>query len=766
MKGFLVYITYRADNIGAKVYLFGRLENGESFMAVKSFRPYFFFPADKKDVFHSFSVPFRFEVEDSDFKNFRGEPLAKVTLWNPKEVPNLRKELTDRGVDCLEADIRFVNRFLIDQDIRGSLDLEGDFTKGKLINRVYMEPKISASDAEVKLKVLSIDIETDGNAKKLFSVGLHSENYNKVMIVYPTPVEGCDVFPDEKSLLTALSTEINNLDPDAIVGWNFVDFDLKVLDEKYRQAGIPFCWGRVENWNTSLKIKQEYLRDSEAEIPGRLVLVGIALLKSSFVKLEDYRLDTAASTLLGEAKTISFTDKRHEIEQLYKNEPAKLAKYNLKDAELVYNILVGKGIIDLAVARSKLTGMLPDRVKASVASLDSLYLRETQKLKIVCNSNRGQDREERIKGGFVMNSSPGIYSYVSVFDFKSLYPSIIRTFNIDPLSYSPNGEIIMPNGARFKNEDGILPMLIERLWAKRDIAKKKGSQIESNAIKITMNSFFGVLANPSCRFYSLEVANGITSGGQMIIKKTSDLLTAKGLNVIYGDTDSIFIKLETNDLESANEISKGVIKEVNDFYNTWIPTTYNRKSFLELQYEKTFTKFIMPKIRDSDVGSKKRYAGMLIKDGKEQIVFTGLEFVRRDWTEAAKRFQMQLLDLVFHEQDIKSYIRTYVADLKAGKINDLLVYRRQLRKDVDGYTKTTPPHVKAARQMEKIDNPVISYYQTIDGPQPAESVRSSIDFDHYIEKQIKPIADSILSFSDETFEDIITKSKQQTLFSF
>lgn len=766
MKGFVVYASYRVENGKAKVYLFGRLENGESFVAIKSFRPYFMIKKENRDVFKVINTGVKFDVEESDFKNFKGELLIKIVLHNPKEVPSLRDQLLARGVECYEADIRFVYRFLIDHGIRGGVNIEGNFTQGRYVSRVYEEPEISGADVNVPLKSLSIDIETDGNATRIYSIALYSESLKKTFVVSDSPVEGAKTVPDEKALLTIVMETIKNLDPDFIIGWNLIDFDFKVMTERCRALGIQLSLERLEGWPTYVKINGEFLKDSEAEIPGRVAFDGIHLLRASFVRIEDYRLDTVAKELLGEAKSISFKDKRKEIELLYRDSRAELCRYNLKDTELVYRILVEKGFIDLAVARTKLTGMLPDRIKASVASLDSLYIRETSLRKIACATTRVAEREERIKGGFVMQSKPGIYNCVSVFDFKSLYPSIIRTFNIDPLSFSPDGEIVAPNGAKFRNENGILPMIIERLWAQRDDAKRRKNSAESLAIKITMNSFFGVLANPACRFYSLEMGNAITNFGQMIIKNTADILRKQGLNVIYGDTDSIFISLDGNSVGEAEVISKKVARDVNSFYDEYIPKNYNRKSCLELQYEKTFNKFLMPRIRDSDVGSKKRYAGLLMKDGKEKMVFTGLEVVRRDWTEAAKRFQMQLLELIFHEQDFKMYIRNYVQDLKAGKLDDLLIYKKALRKDVSKYTKTTPPHVKAARQLDRIDNPVIEYFLTRDGPQPVEMRKSPIDYGHYIEKQIKPIADTLLSFSEESFDDIVAKSKQKTLFGF
>jgi DNA polymerase-2 len=433
--------------------------------------------------------------------------------------------------------------------------------------------------------------------------------------------------------------------------------------------------------------------------------------------------------------------------------------------------------LNLSIKRALLTGMQIDRVNASIASLDSLYLRELYERRIVAPSSFSGESTERIKGGFVMQSKPGIYEGIIVLDFKSLYPSIMRTFNIDPLSFVPESNykklsnkekeslIESPNKAHFKNQDGILPIILERLWKQRDLAKKQKDQATSLAIKITMNSMFGVLANPTCRFYSMEMANAITHFGQFLNKLTAKKIEEKGYEVIYGDTDSIFVNLKTTNLKQAEKIGKELESYTNAFYNKYVQQ-YNRPNYLEIEFEKAFKKFLMPKVRGQQKGAKKRYAGLVEKNGKEEITFTGLEFVRRDWTEVSKKFQMELLNNIFHDKPIDDYVKNFVEDLRKGKMDDLLIYKKAIRKGVSEYTKTTPPHIKAARKLGREHPGIIEYVITINGPEPLEKNPSKLDYDHYIDKQIKPIADSILSFQDKTFDELTAKHKQMTLGGF
>ena len=203
-------------------------------------------------------------------------------------------------------------------------------------------------------------------------------------------------------------------------------------------------------------------------------------------------------------------------------------------------------------------------------------------------------------------------------------------------------------------------------------------------------------------------------------------------------------------------------EEINNYYNKWIKETFKRKSFLELEFEKTYTKFLMPKLRHAEKGAKKRYAGL--KEGKVEVV--GLEAVRGDWTELARDFQRELLDRVFKDKDITTYTKNLIKGIKEGKYDKKLIYKKSIRKDLKEYTKTSPPHVKAARKLKKIESTKIEYVITEDGPEPIQNQNHKIDYQHYIDKQVKPIAESILALYNKTFEEVEKGHKQSSLFDY
>ena len=205
---------------------------------------------------------------------------------------------------------------------------------------------------------------------------------------------------------------------------------------------------------------------------------------------------------------------------------------------------------------------------------------------------------------------------------------------------------------------------------------------------------------------------------------------------------------------------------MNAFFERYISSTYGTKNHLELEFEKVYKIFLMPKIRSAEAGAKKRYAGLRVINGEEKIEFTGMESRRRDWTDLAKKFQQELLNKIFHKEEISVYVKSFIDDVKNGKYDDLLIYRKSIRKSLEKYTKTTPPHVKAARKLKKVGSSVIEYVITEDGPEPIQNKKHKIDYNHYINKQLKPIADSILIFYNKKFDDLIKGSRQVSLFNF
>ncbi len=787
MKGFIVYSTYTTGNNKTFIHLYGRLENKQSFLAIKPFKPYFFIKEKNVKKIKKNEA----EIEKTSFTNFKGEKLVKLNFNTQPELTKIYQKI-HKKIDTYEADIRPHYKFVIDNNLLGSLEIDGDYITSEKVERIYQNPEVKPSDWKPKLKLASIDIEAD-NRGRLFCIGITSENYKKNFFIGKHDLKNAISCKDEEECLLKFKQALIELDPDVITGWNVIDFDLQYIRSLFQKNKIPFDIGR-NNDNVKLRIESGFFRSSSADIPGRQILDGLNLVRDPFIKeaptiknaeFESYSLEDVAQSLLKTGKLIKGKGKeRHEeIEKLYnsgkKEDHQHLVNYNLLDCELAYDIIEKTKILDLAIERSQLTGMPLDRITSSIASFDSLYIRKAHSRNLASPTIEFGNKEERITGGYVYSPKPGIYNNVLILDFKSLYPSIIKTFNIDPYSYLEKKEknsIESPNKAYFKNTNGILPEIITTLHEAREKAKKEGREFSSYAIKIIMNSFFGVLASPNCRYFNLKIANAITHFGQFIIKLTAQEIEKLGYKVIYSDTDSVFVETGLNK-EKANKLGKEIPDHINNFYNKYVKENYKRESFLELEFEKLYLSLLIPQIRGQGKAkekvegenkevkaAKKRYAGLIEKNGKEEIEIVGLEAIRGDWTEAAQKFQKELLLKVFKKQQINEFIKEYIKKILFGELDKQLIYKKSIRKNLDEYTKTTPPHVKAARKLEKLDSNIIEYYMTTDGPEPIQNKKHKIDYKHYIEKQIKPIANQVLTLFNQDFDDIIKGSKQKTLF--
>lgn len=765
MKGFVVYQTYRVIDGRPYVTLFGRLENGQSFVTMNYYRPYFYI---KELDLKKAQKTENFEHEKTEMKTFEGEKAIKIILDMPKESKEVRQELNDNNIPCYEADILFAQRYLMDKGIIRGVEIKGDHEQGEYVDRVYKEPEIKASDYWPELKILSLDIETDFDTKQINAISVVCGNKKETYLRGSAKIKGAISCKTEEELLIKFTNKIRELDPDVITGWNVIDFDFAVICDRLKEYGLQLEIGR-DNTPSRLRIETNFFRNSKLDVPGRMVLDGMALMKASFLSFSNYKLDTVAQEVLKDKKLIQFENKGKELDDLFKKNPEKYAEYNLKDAQLVLDILNKSGMMNYTIKRSTLTGLPLDSISASIASLDSLYIREANKRGLVVPSLIHTVKERGILGGYVRESQPGIYDNVIVLDFKSLYPSIMRTFNIDPASYVKEGKgknlVKAPNGACFRNEEGILPEILEKLWIARDEAKKNKDELQRYAIKILMNSFFGALASPNSRFFNMEVANAITHYGQYIIKLTAEQIEKKGYEVIYSDTDSCFVLSKTKDYDKATKIGEKLQSEINSFYDKMIKEEYKRDSHLYLEFEKCYVKFLMPKIRGQEKGAKKRYAGMLIKDCKEELEVVGLEAVRGDWTQVAQKFQKELLLKIFNNEPFEKYISDFVKDLKKGKYDNSLIYRKQLRKGLEGYAVKTQ-HLKAAMKLDNFQGGIVEYVITEDGPEPIQSIKHRLDYNHYINKQIKPIADMILTFFDITFEELLNGNKQVSLLDY
>ncbi|HJS74264.1 MAG TPA: DNA polymerase II, partial [Vicinamibacteria bacterium] len=528
---------------------------------------------------------------------------------------------------------------------------------------------------------------------------------------------------------------------------------------------VPFSMGRGRDRATMLAPGSPGGK-RVARIPGRAILDGIDTLKTATWSFEDFGLDAVARDLLGRGKRIDDArDRIGEIRRLYREEPWELARYNAEDCRLVQEIFEKTHLVPFVLERAQLTGLALDRAGGSVAAFDNLYLPRLHRRGRVARDVEEVEGEVMSPGGYVLESQPGLFENVVVVDFKSLYPSIIRTFRVDPLGLVEAGADAIEGfeGARFARGRTILPELIEDLWRARDRAKAAGEEATSRAIKILMNSFYGVLGTPGCRFFEPRLVSSITRRGHEIITESREWIESEGHRVIYGDTDSLFVLLgRGRDENECLEIGKRLAQRLNERWTERLQARHGVESCLELEFDTHYLRFFMPTIRGSELGSKKRYAGLTRRGDGLVLEFTGLEAVRSDWTPLAREFQRELYRRVFFDEPFEEYVRQTVADLMAGRRDPDLVYRKRLRRKIEDYEKNVPPHVQAALKRSRSGKAItatrdrwVRYVVTLRGPEPFEREIQGLDYQHYLDRQLAPAGDALLRVKGTSVGEIV-----------
>jgi DNA polymerase-2 len=705
-----------------------------------------------------------------DRRTFAGEPVCRVEAGVPSDIPSLREKLHAAGIETFEADVRFASRYLIERGIKGGCEIEGEATPGAG-GLVFENPDLYPADVQIAPRVLSFDIETDAKAERLLAISMYGLGSDEVLIVdgsdrtMPERAERCAT---EAAALEAFAARVRSLDPDVLTGWNLIDFDLTVLERIAARLGYALELGRDQG-ATRIRKAEGYFGSGQASIPGRLVLDGIDLLRGAFIRMDDYSLDAVAREVLGEGKAVvaPARDRLAEILHNHQHDLPAFALYARTDARLAFSVVEKLRLIELAFARSQLTGMTPDRVAASIASFDFLYLSELERAHLVAPSVRGGDSRVHIaqQGGHVLEPETGLHANVWVFDFKSLYPSIIRTFNIDPVSYvpqpQPDLDLIRTTEGAFRREPAILPRLLDELFPRREAAKRRGDDVAAHAIKILMNSFYGVLGTSACRFSNPALANSITGMGKQLLLWSKQWFESRGFRVLYGDTDSLFVRSAMGDSERASAEAARLTAELNQDLARHIEARWRLKSRLELEFEKLYLQLFLPRARHSTRGASKRYAGLLYSAGAGGAVeFVGMEVIRRDATPLAKRVQRELYERLFSNRPVDAYLAEIVARVRRGELDEELVYHKNLRKETGEYTATTPPHVAAARKSRLSPGRSIRYVVTTAGAEPLDNLSHPLDREHYVEKQIKPVAEPVLDTLGLNFERVIGDARQ------
>ncbi|MEM2207481.1 MAG: DNA polymerase II [Sulfolobales archaeon] len=786
LRFYLLDVSYEIHGGVPTILLWGVSDDGRRILIVdKSFRPYFYVilreEVDEYGVLSKIKILSRGDSPitstEVGYKKYYGKPVkvVKITTVKPEAVRDYRelvKKLKD-VVDVVEADIRFSMRYVLDSDVPPCQWYEAEVeplegVSGYRVNSMYgLAGRLRPLDRTVppRLRILALDIEVynprgavDPSRDPVIVISLATSDGDLKLL---TASEGSP--PQDRDLVKEFINYVLAYDPDIVVGYNSNKFDLPYLVERASKLGLSLDIGRVRGGIPRPSVHGHY------SIPGRLH-VDIYNFAEEIPEIKIKSLDTVADYLGVMKKSERTLIPGHEIHAYWDDRSKRGLLLNYAKDDVVSTLRLSEKFIPFAMQLSSLTGLPLDQVGAASVGyrLEWYLMRSAVKMGELI-PNRLEREYEPYKGAVVLEPKKGVHSNVAVLDFTSMYPNIMVKYNIGPDTYvegecENHYKIPGTNYCFRKDPPGFYKSVLETLLRLRRVVREEMKKYplgspehlildeRQRALKILANASYGYMGWVGARWYFKPGAEAVTAIGRDTIKKAISLAENLGLEVIYGDTDSLFISNRPEVSKFIEEVMKVLELEIK------VDKVYKRVFFTE---------------------AKKRYVGIL-DDGRIDIV--GFEAVRGDWSEIAKEVQENVAKIVLETGDTKKatdYVRSVVLELKQQKIPlEKLVIWKTLTKSLDEY-EVNAPHVTAAKKMiglgfkvEKGDK--IGYVITR-GQTPISSRAapyfmaklSDIDVDYYVKHQIVPAAMRILEYfgvSEKQLEAISKAGK--TLFDF
>lgn len=741
------------------------------------------------------------EIENTDFTDDDGKDLEvrevsiekryvgldevkalKIATDIPANVPKLKYPVSKLQSieDCREFDIPFYKRFLIDREIRPgeTVRLKGEEASGQLERKILLEEVEKIDEEKFEFSKLAFDLEVIDN--EIVMASFYGEEFEKVLSTEEIDENFAEACESEKELLERFIEIIEEKDIDIVTGYNTDEFDFKILRERVQSHGMELSLGRN---GERMKFKRRG-RFSSARLKGRMHLdlyPFISHVVAPGLDSETLDLDSVARELLGQKKD-DVTFEQMEEWWIERKNLEEFARYNLKDSKIAYEL--SEELVPQMMELSRITGLIPfDACRLTFGQLtENFLLREAFNRDMLApnrptrNERRRRQNQGAYEGGFVYTPDSGLYSDVSVFDFRSLYPTVMVAHNISPemLDLEDCDESFELEEFDFsfcQDEQGFFPELIEGLVKSRYELKDELEDLEEGSMKyeqiysrqqaqkILANSFYGYLGYDGARWYSKESARATTFMGREYIEDTIEIAEDMGFEIVYGDTDSVFIRGD-----KVGERKDEFLDKVND----------QLPEFMELEFEGYFVRGFFTS-KASGEGAKKKYA-LMDEDGGLKI--TGFEQVRRDWSPVAKQTQKKVLRLVLKDKvsEASEEVKDTIEKLRDQDfpVEELKIHTT-LTKPPEEYG-STAPHVEAAKKAMDRGQDIepettIAYVVTRGGGTISDraelvSFADNYDPDYYIDNQVIPASVRVLKVFGYTEEELKGKGRQSGLGRF
>lgn len=773
---------------------------------------YFYVPKDQFDL--QLQNDDRVMKFEHGHTSIRGDEMTKVYTYIPSQVPQLRE-----GYDHYEADILFPNRFSLDTGIYGGMEIPDDQANNTLSDVPLSE--IEQTDFDSSTRIMFCDIEVDDSdgfpdesegKKEIVCLSFY-DNFTDEYYIYLYRDDEPDVdidteyiddaivevFGSEVDMLKKFAEDINDILPDVMAGWNFKKFDAMYLISRYERLSeldedmlSPLGQAYNDGWYGG-------------KIKGLSVFDMLKAYKQfKFTELDSYSLEDVARDELGVGK---LEGGEHKIYDLWKNDVNKLLEYNLRDVYLTVELEESQGIIQFYEEVANFVGGRLSEVVDYSKAADIYVLRMVNGMFAVPSSKTVSSNAdgEKFEGAEVFDPATELKDMVSVLDLKSLYPMSMKTINAGPRTKDPDGEITAPNGVSFtKDKKSVISDIIDNLLEERDEKKRLRSQhdpstneyvkfdLQQQAVKVIMNTLYGILGWDRFRLYDEDVAAAVTATGREIIKFTEQEVNTLGYDVIYGDTDSVM--LEFDDADNIREVvalGYDIEEHINDRYDDFALEELNvREHYFEIEFEKVYRRFMQ-------AGKKKRYAGHIIwKEGEEvdKIDIVGLEVQRSDYSTKAKELMENMINDILmgaDKSDVSKLVRDEIKKIKNLEYDlDEIGIPGGIGQAFHKYDNKTK-HVRGAEyanenfneEIQPGDKPKGLYVERMAGdyPQPPQLTDSAFicwmneanvpdgvvyDWDKYLEIQIDGPLSRIIECTEWMWGEIKTGREQSGINNF
>jgi len=713
-------------------------------------------------------------------RKYFGTPVnaIKIVCQDPDVVTKYAKAMAkiEGAKESLEDDIRYSMRYLIDNGMSpcGWHEIEVEQTKntfGVQVDQLYLAQTFPKSIERADVPELRIlGFSTLAYSPK----GAPKPEKDPVAIIsVATNIGEQAQFvaekADDKPVLEEFLKYVRDFDPDIIVGYGINRQDWSYLTARAKKLGVNLY---VDRANT----------EPHMSVYGHVSITGRANV--DFFDFSDELPEVKVKTLenIADFLNVMPLEKRTLIEDVdyaaYWEDAAKkrsiLLRFSKENAQSVLG--VADAMLSFAMQLSSLVGLPLDHVgTAAVGFRVEWYLmREAYKI--------GELIPKRVErpyfpyvGAVVLAPKPGVHENIAVLDFKAMYPNIMITHNVSPDTYIPLSEPEPPSGVniapevghRFRREPpGFYKQVLSSLIAYRDQIRPKLSRLDpkspeyrvldarQKAVKVITNAAYGYTGWIGARWYIKPVAEAATAWGRHIIMNTIELAKKVGLEVVYSDTDSVFVKNEPNKIQ---KISAEVEKTLG----------------LEIKPDEIYTRILFTE-------AKKKYCGLL-PDGRLDVV--GLEVVRGDWAACAKNVQEKVLEIILKKQapqEAAEFVRVYISDLRGKKVpyKDFILWKT-LTKPAEEYA-VKAPHVEAAKRLLKEGYELsmgdkIGYVITVGAGKLYEKAKpyalasyDEVDTEYYVTNQVLPAASRILTMFDIAEDKLLpsAESKPKTLAEF